>query len=127
MSLVFADPTLRQVADSGACWYHYVVPELQTYWTVRVLVAPGVLACVIADMIDLPRLTCYVLEGEHTARQVLERFGLGARVKYVESLKCAKQKRPWDHLIARSNTASETRAVIPHTDLITVGNMNPPA
>ncbi len=39
MSLVFADPTLRQVADSSACWYHYVVPELQTYW-----ITPGIFA-----------------------------------------------------------------------------------
>ncbi len=95
--------------------------------TVRVLATPGVPGCVIADMIDLPRLSCYVLEGEQTVKPALERFGLGARVKYVDSRKRARQKGPWDYLIATRKTASEFQASIPHADLITVGNMNPPA
>lgn len=95
--------------------------------TVRVLVTPGVPACVIADMIDLPRLTCYVLEAEQTVRPVLERFGLGARVKYVESLKRAKQGGPWDYLIARSDAGSEIQASISHGELIRVSATNPPS
>jgi hypothetical protein len=67
---------------------------------VRALIAPGVPARIIADIIDLPRLSCFVLQNNQALRRSLSAAGLADRVTFLDSLNAAKRKAPWDFLIA---------------------------
>jgi hypothetical protein len=86
---------------------------------VRVLVAPGVPACIVADIVDLPRLSCFILSGEQTLNPVLRAAELADRVTFLGSLNVAKQKAPWDFLIA-TGKSSDLKAQLAHSELIIV-------
>ncbi len=90
--------------------------------TVRVLVGPGVPACVVGDMIDLPRIACTVLEGEQTLRPILRRFGLADRVRYLDSRKHAKTSDTWNYLIT-TGEAAPLEAIIPHKQLLHIDGL----
>jgi hypothetical protein len=81
--------------------------------TVRVLVGPGVPACVVSDMIDLPRLHCTVLEGEQTVRPLLRRYGLEDRVWYWDGRKRAEARKSWHFLITAGDPA-ELKTAVPY-------------
>lgn len=62
----------------------------------RVLIGPSVPIAIVADMLDLPRLSCFAVEAKASMEPVLERHGLGGRVSYVDSWAQAKTSTDWD-------------------------------
>jgi hypothetical protein len=85
----------------------------------HVLVGPGVSPSIIADMVDLPRLACTVLDGERTVKPILQRYGLENRVHYLESDRCQKLNRTWDYLIL-ADASPAMAGAIPHKQLLLV-------
>jgi len=86
---------------------------------VRVLVASDVPACIAADMIDLPRLSCFVLQGDQSLDRALSEAGLANRVTLLASLKAARQKAPWDFLVVAGKSL-ELKTQIAHDAVIEV-------
>lgn len=88
---------------------------------VRVLVASDVPACIAADMVDLPRLSCSIFQGEQTLAPVLRAAGLADRVTFLESLKTAKQNAPWDFLVVAGKWL-ELKTHAAHSEIIIVND-----
>lgn len=76
---------------------------------VRVFIAPDVPACIVADMIDLPRLCCFVLQGEQEVAPVLRKAGLENRATFLDGLKAAKQKAPFDFIVSAGKLELKTQ------------------
>jgi hypothetical protein len=86
---------------------------------VRVLLASDVPACIATDMIDLPRLSCFILQGDRSVKPALSEVGLAARVTFLPSIKAAKQKAPWDFLVA-TDQSLDLQTQLAHADLIVI-------
>ncbi len=87
---------------------------------VRVLVAPEVPLSVVADMLDLRRVRCCLLDVYPQRREVLARFGLAERVSYFSSEQ-AMTEGNWSFIIAGS--ANQVVRQISHHKLVLLPTM----
>jgi hypothetical protein len=86
---------------------------------VRVLLASDVPACIATDMIDLPRLSCFILQGDGSVKPALSELGLADRVTFLPSIKAAKQKAPWSFLLTTGKSL-DLQTQLAHAELIIV-------
>jgi len=95
--------------------YEYIQAAHLSHEHVRVLIAPEVPLSVAADMLDLRRVQCCLLDASQQKRERLAQFGLGKRVSYLSHTD-AMSSGNWYFMIAGDTNIAIRQ--IPHHKLV---------